>query len=67
MWEKPELVVLLRSKPEEAVLVSCKVGVNDVVSITSPSPSHHWGNCVVGEAGGWPSEPCIACDASVPS
>jgi hypothetical protein len=27
MWEKPELVVLLRSKPEEAVLAPCKGGV----------------------------------------
>ena len=25
MWEKPELVVLLRSKPEEAVLAFCKL------------------------------------------
>jgi hypothetical protein len=24
-WQKPELVVLVRSKPEEAVLTSCKV------------------------------------------
>jgi hypothetical protein len=23
-WEKPELVVLLRSRPEEAVLTACK-------------------------------------------
>ena len=23
-WEKPELIVILRSKPEEAVLASCK-------------------------------------------
>ena len=26
-WTKPELIVLVRSKPEEAVLTSCK-GVN---------------------------------------
>jgi hypothetical protein len=24
-WQKPELVVLVRSKPEEAVLASCKL------------------------------------------
>ena len=24
MWEKPELAVLLRSRPEEAVLTACK-------------------------------------------
>ena len=23
-WQKPELIVLVRSKPEEAVLVTCK-------------------------------------------
>jgi len=26
-WEKPELVVLVRSKPEERVLYQCKAGV----------------------------------------
>lgn len=26
MWEKPELIVLVRSRPEEAVLVACKSG-----------------------------------------
>jgi hypothetical protein len=25
-WEKPQLVVLVRSKPEEAVLLACKGG-----------------------------------------
>jgi hypothetical protein len=24
MWRKPELIVLVRNKPEEAVLTSCK-------------------------------------------
>lgn len=24
-WEKPQLIVLVRGKPEEAVLVTCKV------------------------------------------
>jgi len=23
-WQKPELIVLVRSKPEEAVLIACK-------------------------------------------
>jgi len=27
-WEKPELVVLVRSKPEETVLAACKVTTN---------------------------------------
>lgn len=26
-WQKPELIVLVRSKPEEAVLTACKNGV----------------------------------------
>ncbi len=26
VWEKPELVVLVRGKPEESVLASCKGG-----------------------------------------
>lgn len=25
-WEKPELIVLLRTRPEEAVLAACKTG-----------------------------------------
>ena len=27
-WQKPELIVLVRSKPEEAVLTACKGGAN---------------------------------------
>jgi hypothetical protein len=26
-WKTPELTVLVRSKPEEAVLLNCKVGI----------------------------------------
>lgn len=26
-WQKPELIVLVRSRPEEAVLDSCKMGL----------------------------------------
>ena len=26
LWEKPNLVVLIRSRPEESVLVHCKLG-----------------------------------------
>ena len=33
-WQKPQLVVLLRSKPEEAVLTGCKV---DSPSSTGPT------------------------------
>ena len=32
-WQKPELIVLVRSRPEEAVLVGCKAtGVVPVVN-----------------------------------
>ena len=27
-WEKPQLIVLVRSRPEEAVLFACKLEVN---------------------------------------
>ena len=33
-WQKPQLVVLVRSKPEEAVLTGCKV---DSPSSTGPT------------------------------
>jgi hypothetical protein len=39
-WEKPKLVVLVRGKPEEAVLVACKQ-----VSIPAGSPSAIKSNC----------------------
>jgi len=29
-WQKPELTVLVRSKPEEAVLLGCKLNNKDV-------------------------------------
>ena len=28
-WQKPELIVLVRSNPEEAVLLACKGGISD--------------------------------------
>ena len=28
LWDKPELIILIKSTPEEAVLVNCKVQVN---------------------------------------
>jgi len=35
-WETPELIVLVRSKPDEAVLASCKEG-----SFLSKSPAQN--------------------------
>jgi len=42
-WQKPELVVLVRSKPEEAVLAGCK---NIGVPNTDPTP-HRATSCTV--------------------
>lgn len=40
MWQKPELVVLYRGKPEESVLTHCKHANNPPVS-----PDAHQGDC----------------------
>jgi hypothetical protein len=40
-WETPELIVLARSRPEEAVLLTCK---NPDASI-SKEPITKWGGC----------------------
>lgn len=29
-WQRPQLVVLVRSQPEEVVLTACKTGTNDL-------------------------------------
>ena len=34
-WEKPQLIVLGRSKPEEGVLAACKLS-----PATAPGPNH---------------------------
>ena len=51
-WEKPQLIVLARGRPEEAVLGGCKSALN------GPGPLGT--NC---EA----TEPGVYCDASHPS
>jgi len=38
-WLEPELIVLVRSKPEEAVLTVCKN------SLVSAGPYYSWGIC----------------------
>ncbi len=48
-WIQPQLIVLVRSRPEEAVLGSCKY-----IS-TSGSPNGADGECVIGD-------PCQSCD-----
>lgn len=42
-WKKPELIVLVRSKPEEAVLVACKGdGVTKVVAWVQNGGCYWW-------------------------
>jgi hypothetical protein len=36
-WQKPELIVLVRSKPEEAVLVVCKAPTSKFMGPNDPS------------------------------
>jgi hypothetical protein len=38
LWQKPQLIVLVRNKPEEAVLLACKNGA-------SPGPNSGSGTC----------------------
>ena len=50
-WKKPELIVLVRSRPEENVLDFCKTGGSGHIN---PSDSHV--GCMVGE--GYQSSDC---------
>jgi hypothetical protein len=38
-WDKPQLIVLVRSKPEEAVLTACK-------PVGATGPNTNYSNCV---------------------
>lgn len=42
-WQKPELVVLVRSRPEEAVLLVCKVETTPAGAQLNPSFNSHKG------------------------
>jgi len=55
-WQRPELIVLVRSNPEEAVLTSCKIGTLGL------SSSHNAGNCA-----SIPSLGCQVCSDQVAS
>lgn len=48
-WSRPELTVLTRNKPEEAVLGSCK-------GASGSSPNHSYNNCIEYQYGD-----CINC------
>jgi len=54
-WTEPELIVLVRNKPEEAVLGACKT----VQQTEGPSSRNE--DCCVEDGG------CIPCGATVPS
>jgi hypothetical protein len=58
IWEKPELVVLARSRPEENVLGFCKTGGD---TSTSPIPNHV--GCMQEVA----PQDCIKCSVPGPS
>jgi hypothetical protein len=49
-WSKPELIVLVRGRPEEGVLTACKGYLIHEGSV------HDYNNCMGG------SEACLACD-----
>ena len=53
-WQEPRIVVLLRSKPEEAVLGSCK-------ALAAPpwGPQNNWGGCNQ-NCGAVSGDPCSA-------
>jgi len=44
-WQKPELAVLERSKPEEAVLLACKTTGKSSGKSTSHSGCYYNANC----------------------
>ena len=53
-WEKPELIVLVRSKPEEAVLITCKDGGTSGTT----GPSANFRDCML---------LCVDCSGTAPS
>ena len=56
-WQKPELIVLVRSKPEELVLVFCKVeNVTGGEGLTLGDCTTGWPGCGCG--GPCPSPSC---------
>lgn len=59
-WDKPELIVLLRSKPEEAVLAACKGG-----TVAGPGTVGPHSGCRAATCHGCaPNAPCAAFSAS---
>ena len=54
-WKKPELTILVRNKPEEAVLSSCKQGDGYGGAAVDPTEAHE--GCTADD------EFCGGCDA----
>jgi uncharacterized protein (UPF0371 family) len=54
-WTTPELIVLVRSKPEEGVLAVCKSGMS------------HTGNAGTDSSCRYSSAPCLDCSLNSPS
>jgi len=57
-WSKPELIVLVRSKPEETVLAACKSGQSNAPG--GSGPGYTQAQCE-------PFSPCSICSASTGS
>lgn len=52
-WQKPELVVLVRTKPEEAVLAACKESSEE-----SSGPNNYNNRCQIYEVSYCPNDQC---------
>ena len=61
-WNKPQLVVLVRSKIEEAVLITCKSGQKDAGAALNGSPSTAYRICTRVPPSGLASN-CFDCDS----
>jgi hypothetical protein len=57
-WEKPKLVVLARSEPEEAVLLACKTGTTVSNTVSGVEDTHNTGKYCVD------SNPCPVCSVA---
>jgi len=57
-WSRPELIVLVRERPEEAILKTCKGG-------TQGDPNNTFTNCLYGDPGSMGG--CLECSTLNPS
>jgi hypothetical protein len=62
-WNKPQLVVLVRSKTEEAVLVTCKSGQAGGGAALNGSPSTTFLICTRVPVSGLAGANCANCDS----